>query len=71
MASAAKRATHAAEQEREDVRAARQAWFDAQPDLDPDTLAFLDETAATTTMARAYGRAPRGLRCRLAVPHGH
>ena len=32
---------------------------------------FLDETAATTTMARRYGRAPRGERCRLAVPLGH
>ena len=32
---------------------------------------FLDETAATTTMARRYGRAPRGKRCRLAVPLGH
>ena len=32
---------------------------------------FLDETAATTTMARRYGRSPRGERCRLAVPLGH
>ena len=32
---------------------------------------FLDETAATTTMARRYGRARRGRRCRLAVPLGH
>jgi len=53
------------------VKAARQAWFDAQPDLDPDRLVFLDETAATTKMARRYGRAPRGARCRMAVPHGH
>ena len=32
---------------------------------------FIDETAAATNMARRYGRAPRGERCRLAVPHGH
>ena len=32
---------------------------------------FLDETAATTTMARRYGRARRGHRCRLGVPLGH
>lgn len=32
---------------------------------------FLDETAATTSMARRYGRAPRGKRCRIAVPAGH
>ena len=53
------------------MRAARQAWFEGQPDLDPDRLVFLDETAATTTMARRYGRSRRGQRCRLAVPLGH
>ena len=53
------------------MRAARQDWFEAQPDLDPDTLVFIDETATNTKMARRYGRAPRGHRCRMAVPHGH
>jgi transposase len=53
------------------VRTARRAWFEGQPDLDPDRLVFLDETAASTNMARRYGRAPRGERCRMAVPHGH
>lgn len=66
-----KGAVHAAEQERSDVRAAREDWFDRQPDLDPDRLVFLDETAATTKMVRRYGRAPCGQRCRIAVPHGH
>ncbi len=32
---------------------------------------FLDETWATTNMARIYGRAPRGARLVAAVPHGH
>jgi len=32
---------------------------------------FVDETWATTSMARRYGRAPRGERLRAAVPHGH
>ena len=50
------------------MKAARRAWFEAQPDLDPDRLVFLDETAATTTMARRHGRAPLGERCRLSVP---
>lgn len=50
---------------------AREAWFAAQPDLDPDRLVFLDETAANTKMIRRYGRAPSGERCRVAVPHGH
>ena len=50
---------------------ARQDWFEALPDLDPDRLVFLDETGAKTNMARRYGRAPRGERCRLPVPLGH
>ena len=64
-------ATYPAEQEHADVRAAREAWFDAQPELDPDRLVFLDETAAATYMARRYGWAARGERCRLAAPLGH
>ena len=32
---------------------------------------FIDETGASTKMARRYGRALRGTRCRAAVPHGH
>lgn len=53
------------------MKAAREDWFEGQGDLDPDTLVFIDETAATTKMARLYGRAPKGERCRAAVPHGH
>jgi transposase len=34
-------------------------------------LVFLDETWATTNMARRYGRAPRGERVVAAIPHGH
>ena len=49
----------------------RQAWFDAQPDLDPERLLFIDESGASTKLARLRGRAPRGERCRAAVPHGH
>ena len=32
---------------------------------------FLDETWASTAMARSHGRAPRGQRLRMAIPHGH
>lgn len=49
----------------------RQAWFDGQLDLDPEKLVFIDETWATTNMARKNGRAPKGERLRAAVPHGH
>jgi transposase len=34
-------------------------------------LVFIDETWATTNMARRYGRAPRGERVIASVPHGH
>jgi hypothetical protein len=53
------------------VKAAREAWFEGQLDLDPNALVFLDETATTTKMARRYGRAPRGERCRVSAPFGH
>ena len=49
----------------------RQAWFERQPDLDPDRLVFIDETWASTNMARRRGRAPRGQRLRMSVPYGH
>jgi transposase len=39
--------------------------------MDPDRLVFLDETWATTNMARRYGRAPEGQRLVEAIPHGH
>jgi transposase len=39
--------------------------------LEPERLVFIDETGASTKMARRYGRAPRGERCRAPVPHGH
>jgi transposase len=39
--------------------------------LPPERLVFIDETGASTKMARRYGRAPRGERCRAPVPHGH
>lgn len=32
---------------------------------------FIDETGASTKMARLCGRSPRGERCRSPVPHGH
>lgn len=49
----------------------RQAWFDGQLDLDPRRLVFIDETWAKTNMARTYGRAPRGQRLRMGLPHAH
>jgi len=68
---AQKKTCHAAEQEREDVLAARQAWHATQSDLCIDRLVFIDETWATTNMTRQRGRALKGQRLVAAVPHGH
>jgi DDE superfamily endonuclease len=54
------------EQDREDVKAAREAWFEAQPDLDPERLIFLDKTGLNTKMARLRPALP----ARRAPPHG-
>jgi transposase len=45
--------------------------LEGRPELDPERLVFIDETGASTKMARLYGRAKRGKRCRAAIPHGH
>ncbi len=39
--------------------------------MEPARLVFIDETGASTKMARRYGRSLRGERCRAPVPHGH
>ena len=66
-----KKTAHASEQERDDVAAAREAWFEGQIDLDPQRLILIDESGVNTKMARIRGRAPKGERCRASVPHGH
>ncbi|WP_442855258.1 IS630 family transposase [Bosea sp. PAMC 26642] len=66
-----KKTAHALEQDRPDVLKRRQDWFEAQPDLDPERLVFIDQTGLSTNMARLRGRALRGERCRAGIPHGH
>ena len=53
------------------MAAQRQAWRTAQLELDPQRLVFIDETGASTKMARLRGRSLRGSRCLAAIPHGH
>jgi transposase len=62
---------HAAEQERPDVRAARERWKNLQPSFDPAKLVFVDETGTSTNMARLRGRCRRGQRLVAHVPQGH
>ncbi len=50
---------------------ARAAWQALQPEIAIDRLVFIDETGASTKMARRYGRSARGKRCVASVPHGH
>lgn len=66
-----KKTAHASEQDRPDVKARREAWFEGQLDLDPERLVFIDETWTTTNMARKCGREQKGERLRASVPHGH
>ena len=40
----------------------RAEWRAWQPGLDPGKLVFVDETWASTNMARTHGRCPRGER---------
>jgi transposase len=70
-ADAEKKSLRAAEQDRPDVVAARAAWRESQPTLDPARLIFIDETWTKTNMTRHYGWAEVGHRLVDAIPHGH
>src|SRR5580704_9978634 len=69
-ASASKKSLRAAEQDRADVARARRRWIRQQGLLDSSSLVFIDETSVNTTMARLYGRCPRGERLIGRVPFG-
>jgi hypothetical protein len=61
------------ERDRPDILKQREAWFENQLGLDPERLVFIDETWATTNMARKKGRARKGARpkvrgCAPALP---
>jgi len=46
-------------------------YSEEQARLDPAKLVFVDETGASTQMARLYGRAKRGHRVVSRIPWGH
>jgi hypothetical protein len=61
-----------AEQDRPAVAAERERWrAQVIPRLDPDRVAVINETWATTNMARTHGYAPRGRRRADAARFGH
>ena len=68
--SASKKSLRAAEQQRADVARARRHWIRQQALLVSSSLVFIDETWVNTTMARRYGRCPRGERLIGRVPLG-
>ena len=70
-ADAQKKTGHASEQQRPDVLARRRLWFEGQAGLAPERLIFIDETGASTKMARLRGWSRKGERCRASIPHGH
>ena len=49
---------------------ARRRWIRQQGLLDASSLVFIDETSVNTSMARLYGRCPRGERLIGRVPFG-
>ena len=46
-------------------------WLESLPGLDIKKLVFVDETWASTSMTRRYGRAPKGKRCIASAPYGN
>lgn len=68
---AKKKSLSASEQSRPDVAAARAAFFEQIKDVPLQDVVVLDESYATTKFTRLRGRAPRGVRLRSSVPHGH
>lgn len=61
----------AAEQDRPDVAVRRDLWRAEQLGIPVRRLVFIDETSASTRMARLRGRSERGKRLIAKVPHGH
>ena len=53
------------------MRERREAWHAQLKDVPLDRLVVIDESAASTNMARLRGRCPEGERLVAAVPHGH
>lgn len=61
----------AAEQDRPDVAVRRDLWRAERLGIPVRRLVFIDETSASTRMARLRGRSERGKRLIAKVPHGH
>lgn len=69
--SSKKKSLRPAEQNRPDVKARRDAWWDKMHGMNLGRLVFLDESGAKTNMTRLYGRSFDGQRLADTTPHGH
>ena len=73
-ATASKKTLLASEQDRPDIRQAREEWVARrQPKmrLERHRLVFIDETGTDTKMTRLRGRSPKGQRLKARAPFGH
>jgi len=59
---------HRGEQDRADIAEQRSAWRAEQAAMSGGRLIFIDETGASTKLARRYGRCRRGERLDMALP---
>jgi transposase len=66
-----KKTQYASEQDRPDIKKARDEWFGQFADATIKQLVFIDEFGATTNMTRTHARGPRGKRVVCKTPHGH
>lgn len=69
-----KKTLRASEQERPDIRQAREEWKEVrQPRMrrEPHRLVFIDETGTNTKMTRLRGRCLKGERLHAKAPFGH
>lgn len=66
-----KKVLRAAERDQPGVQAKRLIWKHRTCQVGVKRLIFLDQTAVTTRMQRAYGRAPSGVRVIGVVPEKH
>jgi transposase len=63
-----KKTLRASEQEREDIKHAREEWKQWALECAKGSLVFIDESSAKTNMCPLYGRSLRGKRCYGSAP---
>ena len=61
----------ASEQKRPDVQMLRESWYERIAHIPIRNLVFVDESAASTSLARLYGRSLQGERLIGSAPAGH